>query len=294
MISYSSLPVGAAIGLAVVCGHAQTPTPQLDTKPAFMQIVTNLSLTTNLVIVTNSVVVTNAVVTTNFYNAQGQLLLPVAPDKPAMPGLIPIVDNKPAEPAPAPTQPDRLQAVRDLLVQGLVASSNKVSGAGSFLSNATQQIQIPQGVTSFDRRKTQDLLTAMNTTAEKAAPEGVALLTKIAAQIKTDNAAAVVNGDPDAATRLFAATHGPDAESQLLALVRKAAAQTKLHDAYNNVMLKGGGLLGTVLGSGPSVDIDAHVAKGLWRGITNNLAEQERLIRSNAAARTTPALKQAF
>jgi len=29
----------------------QTPVPQLDTKPAFMQLVTNFTLTTNVVIV---------------------------------------------------------------------------------------------------------------------------------------------------------------------------------------------------------------------------------------------------
>ena len=302
MSSHFRLHIGAAIGLAAWCAVGQTPAPQLDTKPAFMQIVTNCTLTTNVVIVTNYVVVTNSVVTTNFYNAQGHLLLPVPPDKPAIPGLIPITEAKPTESAPekapeavpAPPPPDPLQVIRDLLVTGLTTSSNKVSATGSFSSNLTQQIQVPQGVTSFDRKKTQDLLTAMNVTAEKAAPEAVALLTKAAAQIKTEDAAATVKGGPGAATQLFANTHGAELESQLLALVQKAAVQTRLRDAYNDVMFKGGGLFGAVLGSGPSVDIESHVAKGLWRALTNNLAEQERLIRTDASARTTPALQEAF
>lgn len=209
--------------------------------------------------------------------------LPVTPDKPAIPGLIPITEAKPAEtppekaaePPPAPPNPilaghSRFagQRIDNLLEQG--------ERRRQLPSNLTQQIQVPQGVTSFDRKKTQDLLTAMNVTAEKAAPEAVALLTKAAAQIKTEAAAAAVKGGPGAATQLFANTHGTELESQLLALVQKAAVQTRLRNAYNDVMFKGGGLFGAVLGSGPSVDIESHVAKGLWRALTNNLAEQER------------------
>lgn len=83
----------------------------------------------------------------------------------------------------------------------------------------------------------------MNVTAEKAAPEAVALLTKAAAQIKTEDAAATVKGGPGAATQLFANTHGAELESQLLALVQKAAVQTRLRDAYNDVMFKGAACL---------------------------------------------------
>jgi hypothetical protein len=188
----------------------------------------------------------------------------------------------------------QLQAVRDLLTLGLTASSNKVAATGSFTSNATQQIAIPQGVTSFDRKKSQALLTAMNVTAEKAAPEAVALLVKTAAQLKTDDPAAVIKGDKDAATRLLLATQGEELATQLVAIVQRAGVEPKLRESYNSVMLKGGGLFGAVLGSGPSVDIDSHVAQGLLRAIVNQLTEQEGLMRTDASARKTAALQEAF
>ena len=286
--------LAASLGLATWAAQAQPPTLVLDTEPAFMQIVTNYTLQTNVVIVTNYVVLTNSAVATNYYNADGQLLMPVAPKKLAIPGLIPIPATKPAEPDPSVVKARQLQAIRDLLAQGLLATSNKVSTAGSFTSNATQRIAIPQDITSFDRKKTQALLTAMNLTAERAAPEAVTLLLKEAAQLKTEDPEAVIKGDPDAATRLLLAAHEEELDPRLLTLVQQAGEGHKLRESYNAVILKGGGLLGSLLGSGPSVDIHAHVAQGLWHAITNHLAEQEGLIRGDVSARKTPALKEAF
>lgn len=274
--------------------QAQAPVPTLDTQPAFMQVVTNYTFKTNAVVVTNYVVVSNAVVTTNFYNAQGQLLLPVSPTKPSIPGLVPITPTKPAEPDPAVLKARQVQAVRDLIVQGLQAASNKVSAAGSFTSNAMQQIQIPQGVTSFDRKKSQALLTAMNLTAEKAAPEAMALLRRLAARFTTDDPVAIIKGDKDAATRWFVNANREEIDSQLIAMVRNAGVANRLRESYSSVMLKGGGLLGSVLGSGPAVDIDAHVAQGLLKAIVTQLAEQEALVRRDVGARRTAALREAF
>jgi hypothetical protein len=293
----------ALVGCLVMAAHpaeAQTPVSTLDTKPAFMQVVTNFVYRTNAIVVTNYVVTTNAVAVTNYYNAQGVFLQPVT----SIPGLVPIPQTPApaaAAPAPAPAAPDpavvkagQVQAVRDLLVQGLVAASNQLALAGSFTTNVQQQIQIPQGLTSFDRRKSQSLITAMNLTAEKAAASVIALLTKTAGQFPIDDPAAVIKGNADAATRGFLNSQRPALDPQIFLLVQQAAADTRLRETYNSVMLKGGGLLGAVLGSGPAVDIEAHVSQGLLQAIVNQWAVQEKTIRTDAAARKTPALQQAF
>ena len=279
--------LAACLGMMTFIAGAQT----LDTKPAYMQIVTNFTYETKLVIVTNQVVSTNAVVVTNLYNAGGQLLQPVPVAKPAIPGLIPIPQPQPAAPDPAVVKANQLQAIRDLLTCGLLASSNNICATGSFAGNAAQQIPIPQGVTSFDRNKTQALLSAMNLTAEKAALAALPLLLKSAAQFQTDDPAALLQGSSDAATRAFLTETW---QTQLLPLVRQAGEENGLRQAYNNVMLKGGGLLGSFLGTGPTVDIESHVTQGLLRAITGQLAAQESVIRSDANARKTTALRQAF
>lgn len=258
-----------------------------------MQIVTNYSVKTNVVVITNYITVTNAVITTNYYNAQGQLLTPVKPALPAIPGLIPIPQT-PAAPDPAVVKANQLQALRDLLAQGLLATSNQLAAAGSFTSNAAHRIQIPQGVTSFDRKKSEALLAAMNLTAEKAVPEAVAAVTQTAAQIKTDDPAATIQGDKDSATRLLLANHGEELVNALLPIVQRAGTAHKLRETYASVMLKGGGLLGSVLGAGPSVDIESHVTQGLMKALFNQLAAQEAAIRADPAARKTKALQEAF
>ena len=286
----------SGLALTVFPVGAQTPVPTLDTKPAFMQVLTNFVYRTNAVVVTNYVVSTNQVVVTNFYNAQGVFLQPIPGNTgtPAAPAAAPAPAPAPAPPDPAVVKAGQLQAIRDLLVQGLMTSSNKVSLAGSFTTNAQQQIQIPQGLTSFDRRKSQSLITAMNLTAEKAAPAAIQLLAKAASQHQVDDPAAILKGGADAATRGFLDAQRQTIDPQLYLLVQQAGADTRLRETYNSVMLKGGGLLGAVLGSGPAVDIEAHVAQGLLQAIVNQLAAQESVIRTDAAARKTPALQQAF
>lgn len=134
----------------------------------------------------------------------------------------------------------------------------------------------------------------MNLTAEKAAPGAVALLLKTASQFQVDDPATVIKGTSDAATRAFLDANKETLQTEVTALVRLAAVEPKLREAYSNVMLKGGGLLGSVLGNRPSVDIDAHVAQGLWEAIIKQLTAREAVIRTDPTARTTSALRDAF
>lgn len=289
------------VGLAAACAmiaasdlSAQAPGASLDTRAAFMQVVTNLTLKTNMVVVTNFVVVTNAAVVTNFFNAQGVLLTPV----PA--GLMPVPQAAAPAPVPAPVpaapppppKPTPLQVVRELLAQGINDASNKLAVAGSFSSNATLQILMPPSLTSFDRRKSQALINAMNLTAEKAVPEVAAILAKAAAQFTPGDAAAVVAGASDAASRSFQDAQREDLARGILPAVQRAGIENRLNESHTSVLLKGGGLLGSVLGAGPSVDIEAYVAEGLLRGMFKQLSTQEASLRGDPASRKSPVLQE--
>lgn len=281
----------AAVGVGVVGASAQTPPPVLDVKPAFMLVTTNVEIRTNLVIITNYVVVTNCTRLTNYYNAAGQLLTPVSPH--ALPSLPP-PPAQPAAPNPAQVKALQVQAIRDLLAQGITAASNVLSKPGAFTSNATHQIALPAGVTNFDRKRGAALVQAMNLTAERAAPEAAVLLLKLAGQINPANPAEVLRGEADAATRLLLGTQGEALAAGLVEIIERAGRETKLQEAYANVMLRGGGLLGAVLGTQPQVNIENHVAQGLLQAFAEHLAREEKNVRTNAAARLTPALRQAF
>lgn len=270
-------------------GTSPTPAPGLDTKAVYMSIVTNSTRITNQVIVTNYVVVTNITFVTNFYNAQGQLLSLV-------PGATPIVvkaEPKPAAPDPAVIRSNQVQAIRDLLNAGMTGVSNTLAASGSFTGNP-RQIRLPEGVTVLDRKKGQTLVTAMNATAEKVIPGACGFIQKAAAQLNPPDPAGVLKGGNDAATRFLLTQEGQNISNQILSLVTAAAPENHLSEAYNAVMLRGGGLLGAVLGTAPSVDINAHVTKGVMEAIFVELSSEENQIRTNPNARKTGALREVF
>jgi hypothetical protein len=277
---------------AAAAPAAPTPAPPaaLDTRPAYMAIVTNTLLKTNVVIVTNYVVVTNLTYATNLYNAQGQLLQPVAP----VPGLIPI-PAAPTGPDPAVVKAGQNQAVQDLLSSGVAAASNKLCVAGGFANDPGNKIAVPEGVTVFDRKKGEALQAALNSAAEKAAPEALAIIQLAIGRLKPAEPAQVLQGGNDAATRLLATSEGQNISSQVLPIVQRASASARAPEAYQAVMLRGGGLFGAVLGGGgATVDLDAHISRGLLDAILKTLTAQENLVRTDPAARKTPALQEAF
>jgi hypothetical protein len=174
----------------------------------FMSIVTNYTRITNPVIVTNYVVVTNRTFTTNYYNAQGQLLMPV--EGAGLPVLAAVETKVPAPigPDPAVLRSNKVQAVRELLLSALTGASNALAADGTFSSGSANQIRIPEGVTVFDRKKAQALTTAMNTAAEKAAPGTFAALRKLAAQLNPPDPAQILDAGGDAATRYLLSAGG--------------------------------------------------------------------------------------
>jgi hypothetical protein len=265
--------------------------PAMDVKPVFMSVVTNYSLITNRVIVTNYVVVTNRTFTTNYYNAQGQLLtlLPQTQAQAAATAL-----TRPSAPDPAVVRSNQVRAIRELLTLSATAASNTVAAPNSFTSNPNLQIRIPEGVTVLDRRKGQALTDAMNKAAQNAAPAAFALVQKAVAQLVPPEPAQVLQGGNDAATRHLLSTDGQKLTDQILGIVQASAANARVTDAYNAVMLRGGGLLGAVLGTGPSVDMNAHITKGLVEAIFLNLAAEENRIRTDPTAKKSKTLQSAL
>lgn len=297
IIIYSNAPAQTAAPAPI----SSSQPAALDTRPAFMMFVTNLVTVTNRVIVTNYVVSSKEVVTTNFYNAQGVYLQPAQPVAPTPPpGFIlitpvaPAVTKVPVGPDPRVVLAGQQQAVRDLLTQSTATAGKKLSATGSFADPANQ-IQIPEGMTVFDRAKAARLLTAMNTAAEKAVPETTQLLQSAIARLALPQPQSLLKGAPeDAAIRLLLTTEGQNLSNPTLAIIKKTGPAAGLPDAYQNAMLKGGGLLGGLLGGGPSVDIDSHVTRGVLAALVRNITNEERLIRTTPAARTTAPLKDAF
>lgn len=292
----------AATATAAEPAPPAAPPVLLDTKPAFMQVVTNTTLLTNAIVVTNYVVVTRISFTTNLFNAAGQLLQPIPPALAGIPGAVAIPQSlpqpppKPAAPGPDPAaiKADQLKAVRELLVQSLLSASNTLASAGYFADAKPHSVMMPAGVTSFDRKKGQAFLAAMNLAAEKAVPETVAIVAEALKKVSPTDPSAILKGAPDAATALLLSVEGQNISNQTLTIVQRTASDASVGAAYRGVMIKGGGLLGAVLGTGPAVDTDVHITKGLVAALFHEMTTQETKIRTDPAARKTKILQDAF
>ncbi|MHC1768204.1 MAG: DUF4197 family protein [Verrucomicrobiia bacterium] len=285
---------------------AQAPSPTVvappaaqapEFKPVFMSIVTNYHLVTNRVIVTNYVVSTNLTFTTNYYNAQGQLMTPLQPAptlQPAAAAPAAVAAPKPVAPDPAVVKANQVRAIRELLALSATGASNTVAAPGAFSRTPSVQIRIPEGVTVFDRRKGETLTDAMNKAAENAAPAALALVQKTVAQLNPAEPAQILQGGNDAATRFLLSSEGQKLTDQIMGLVQTSAANARVSEAYNAVMLRGGGLLGAVLGTAPSVDMNAHITKGLVEAIFLNLASEENRIRTDPTVSKSKILQDAL
>ncbi|MFO1498407.1 MAG: DUF4197 family protein [Verrucomicrobiota bacterium] len=149
-------------------------------------------------------------------------------------------------------------------------------------------------MTAFDRKKAQTLSVAMNTAAEKAVPGAVAVLQKAVAELNPTEPNSWLQGASDAATRNLLGIDNGRLTSQVRAVVDRTATEAHVPEAYNAAMLRGGGLLGAVLGTSETVDMTAHITSALVEALAGAMGSQEALIRADPTLRKTKALQGAF
>ena len=115
------------------------------------------------------------------------------------------------------------------------------------------------------------------------------------------DARAVLTGTNNAATEYFRRTGTTNLHARFLPIVKKATEQVGVTKAYKQLTGKvnlgglrslGGFGLGAV--GQDALDVDAYVTRKALDGLFVKIAEQEKLIRENPAARTTDLLRKVF
>jgi hypothetical protein len=197
-----------------------------------------------------------------------------------------------------------LKAALALGVQHAITNLGQPDG---FLKNAQVRIPLPESMRKVESglravgqgALADEFITAMNRAAEQAVPESVNVLSDSLKQISIADAKTILNGTNTAATDYFRRTTSTNLLSRFLPIVKKATDQAGVTSAYKRVLDKsniGGFRLGNLggLGARNELDIDSYVTQKALDGLFIKIAEQERLIRENPAARTTAVLQQVF
>ena len=257
-------------------------------------------------------------------------LAPVTPP----PAATPVVAEKVAAVTPAPSAPavpaaqpalgvaslSQDQVVRGLqeaLAKGLGQAVTNLGHSDGFLTNLQVKIPMPEKLQKVEslaqtlkqEKLVDEFVTTMNRAAEQAVPAAVTVFANALSHMSIEDAKSILAGPNDAATKYFQRTTQTNLYQKFYPLVKQATANVGVTSAYKNLMDKVntgnltqklgnlGSLGSTISGSlldQDSLDIDGYVTNKAMEGLFKMVAQEEKQIRENPAARTTDLLQKVF
>lgn len=195
---------------------------------------------------------------------------------------------------------DMIAGLKEALSVSGKKAIDSLGKTDGFFANPKVKIPMPQQLQSVEsalRKLKQDKMAdefvlTMNRAAERAVPETSDILVDAIKQMTIDDAKAIVNGPNNAATEYFRKTSsGPMAE-KILPIVQSATAKVGVTRRYKGLIDQLGVMKGLI--DVDSLDLDQYITDKTVAGLFTRLAEEEVLIRTDPAARTTELLKKVF
>jgi hypothetical protein len=217
------------------------------------------------------------------------------------------------------SQDQIVSGLKEALGKGVQQAIAQLGHTNGFMTNLNVRIPLPEKLQTREKtlramkqEKLADAFVAtMNHAAEQAVPEAGTVFADAVKKMSIEDARGLLTGGEDSATQYFRRVTETNLFARFLPIVKTATAQTGVVSAYKNLLSKTGGMistngtlggfanLGKSLGADkyltPEVtDIDSYVTQKTMDGLFKMVAEQEKLIRVNPAARTTALLQKVF
>ena len=189
--------------------------------------------------------------------------------------------------------------LREALQIGAERSVSQAARPGGFLENPRVRIPIPPQLDKIARGlralgfngAVDDLETAMNRAAERAAREAQGPLVNAVTSLTIADARAILSGRDDAATQ-YLRSHSEDAlRARFAPVVESAMRAAGVYRAYKELRARNRAL--ALLGD-PTVELERHVTDETLDGLFTLIADEEARIRKDPAARTTELLRVTF
>ena len=131
----------------------------------------------------------------------------------------------------------------------------------------------------------------MNRAAERAAPEAKSIFGDAIKQMTFDDANKILDGPDNAATLYFEDKTSSRLREVFKPIVKDAMGQVGVTRSYQELDAK---VVSMPFGKSISFDLDQYVTDGSLKGLFKMLAEEEKQIRTQPAARVTDLLKKVF
>jgi hypothetical protein len=176
----------------------------------------------------------------------------------------------------------------------------QVSAPGGFLDDPNIRIPLPGGLDGMAEglralglsAQVDELETAMNRAAERAAGEATPVLVDAVRQMSVQDAAGIVQGDDTAATQYFERTTSAPLRTRFAPIVAAAMKEVGVARLYETLAARYTSAV--PFASAPKLDLNGYVTDRALAGLFLVIGEEERKIRRDHAARATDLLKQVF
>ena len=197
------------------------------------------------------------------------------------------------------TEEDIVKGLKEALEIGTNNAVQLVSQYNGYFKNPKIKIPLPDNVQKAEKfirgigfsQQVDEFELSMNRAAERAAPKAKAIFWEAIKNMTFTDARSILSGPEDAATSYFRKKTSSELHSAFKPIVNQAMSEVGVTRTYQSVEQKMDSL--PFIGS-MSFDLDEYVTGKALGGLFLMLAEEEKKIRQDPAARVTDLLKKVF
>jgi len=209
-------------------------------------------------------------------------------------------ESKTGEEKNGVTEDQASQGLKEALEIGAQKAVELASARDGFFGNEKIRIPLPKSIRSagdtlrrFGLGKTVDEFElSMNRAAEAASAKATPILIDAVKGLTVEDALDILKGGDTAATDLLRSRTEEQLTKELEPIVTHAMDEAKVTHYYDQLMEKGGSILGMLGQEQP--DLDEYVTGKTLDGLFTLIGEEEKKIRKDPVARTTDLLKEVF
>jgi hypothetical protein len=195
-----------------------------------------------------------------------------------------------------------VQGLKEALAKGTTSAVAYLGRTNGFLTNVNVRIPMPEKLAKIEKtlralkqeQMADDFVTTMNRAAEQAVPAAASILGEAVKQMTLADAKGILAGSTNAATLYFRRTSETNLYAKFLPIVQQATAQTGVTASYKQMVDRTSGGLFSNFVKTQAPDLDGYVTQKALDGLFVMVADEERRIRENPAARTTEILQKVF
>ncbi|MDR3417617.1 MAG: DUF4197 domain-containing protein [Nevskia sp.] len=193
---------------------------------------------------------------------------------------------------------DIAAGLKQALAKGTSNAVKQLGRTDGFWNDPSVRIPLPGPVQQLESAlqaagmgaQLEQLHMSFNRAAEQAVPLAADVFGQAVQKLTLDDVRGILNGPQDAATQYFKRTTSDTLAAKFKPIVARITSKAGLAQQYNSLTASAGPMA-SMLGV---PDLDGYVTQKALDGLFLRVADEEKSIRTNPAARTTDLLKKVF